>query len=878
MISRSPWPALALLASLAIASSPLPASAQLGGVGGFQMTCADPTAEQCMDTAWLDTSCGHQRREACAPLYSAAANNFVAPTTLAHVPSDFSQSGIGYTRRDPRPLAPFQVVPDPASYSSVELALAYAPSSGSGSPLGVGGAFGIDTHALWAANGDVVTSCDEYVYEKFYGLTRYLRHVGPARGDFRHMVNQAFASTSEHWAIGTRHEGFGTGRLIAGFDGQTAGAMWVGQNAEFGFAPPRHIMMGTLPALLDATIRHAHFAGRHALVQLATIPPQKRQRPQSWSVQRWLNENLSYEGRPPANGLGSIATMPHPQSAFDVPPNDVDTLGSLLGSDWDAGVQRRYLDDELNAWFVELQRYATLIEEWRDLDRQYAGSGWTPEMLGPPATGPGREGGGFTARTPSGDRAASGSTTVGTGMMAVSGATLSLPSPESAARRRIAMEMGTLLNKARGAGCLSGDWLGPCDWSPAAFANRMMNHFSAQMDQRSSACNSFVASFGASHLNAVTGAVVSYTPPAELPSRDRAALTCHVQAPSQFTRASLESFMSAAGACRRKAERGEALAQQLGDALEALRTADSSAFFDNGELRDTHWQSTATETLGGENFGVELRYDIGYGIQRDPSHQLGSPSVCGSRVYARSVTEVVAKVRSIERNLLSVNGIFDTRAETPEASLSASIGDHVAYNSPLSVGEGGAMNWNLVDVGGSWDKTQKIVQFTFWIGPVPVGIEAGISGRVGVEINVNAGVNVAGGSTCLEGQLRTEVRPLVAVSGYLFAGVDIIVAKAGIRGFLTLVELGLPLSSQLTLGLGQQGNALAVDLTSQTRLGLDLTLLSGRLEVFVSAFGKDWSRTLVSWPGIRRSRTLFDHSYTVDLVQLHDAFAAAGAL
>ena len=892
---------------------PEPMQGQIGGVGGIQIACSPPSDAQCHDGAWIEGACGNQYKHLCEDVWDEDASSFQAPRELSRVPGSFSQSGIGFAYDDSPGGEPLDVVPDPRSYTSLELASAYAPSS-------VGGTFGVDLHAIWAGNGSRVNSCDEYVYEKYYGLTRFLKRIGTHRDDPRHVVDEAYANTNADWAIGTRHEGFQHGLSVAGYDGTSAGGMWSTTNSEFGFAPYRHTLMRDLPSVLDAAIRKVHAGGRAGLERRDAIPPRKRERPQSWAEQRWLNENLSYEGRP-SMGIGTtLSAGVLSNEDFDVPRDDIETLGSLLGNNWDAGVPRRYLDDELNEWFERMKRVDELVSQWRALDEQYEGSGWTiaklptpPVVTTPgsitigtqtptPNTAPVPVRGGLraaaapraasTTRTASATTVAAGPTRTAptrttptrttpettTGTLATTITATPLLDAETSARLRIAKEIGKILGEANQDGCFESELLGPCDWSPEGFTHRMYNHFRERMDDRAASCDAFLASFGTQQLPNLAGHTVSYTPPSYFPSEEKSALTCSVTAPAYFTRASLESYMGGVESCRRKREMGEAMEQALGEAVEALESADKDAFFEDGELGDTNWQTSATEILGSEYFGVGMSYDISYGIERDPDHEILEPSFCESRLYAKSYSSIDAYVYKKPINLLEVDAAIDTRDDAQRADLRAKIIGHEAFEKGGTWGQGGNLNWNLVDVSADWTKTQKVAQFTYWIGPVPVGIEAGIAGRVGVDLDVTAGLDFFDGSACMQGDVTTTVRPLAAVSGYVFVGLDIWIAKVGVRGFLDIIELGLPLTSRLELAARSEGNDLVVDLTSSTRLDVDVVTLSGRIEAFAGAFGKEWSKTIVSWPGIGTTKPIFNHSYTVDLLTLHNAFAFAEGL
>jgi hypothetical protein len=294
----------------------------------------------------------------------------------------------------------------------------------------------------------------------------------------------------------------------------------------------------------------------------------------------------------------------------------------------------------------------------------------------------------------------------------------------------------------------------------------------------------------------------------------------------------------------------------------------------DGALRDTAWETSADEILGSKYFGVGMHYDIGYGIERDPQHDVLSPSLCGSDVYIKSYTAVKAHVLTKQTELMVVDAAVDTRDGADPPSLRAKIIGHDAFKKQGSKDDGGSLEWNVVDTSLDWAKTQKVVEFTYWLGPVPLTLEAGFAGRIGVDVDVYAGLQFLDGNNCIDGYVRTVAKPLASVSGYLFAGISLLdQIKAGVRGFLTIIEIGVPLETKVTLGLSDANDKLSLELGVENSLSVDVTTLSGRLEVYAKAFVIDWSKTLVSWPGITDSRSIFRHRYEVPLLSLHNAYA-----
>ena len=141
---------------------------------------------------------------------------------------------------------------------------------------------------------------------------------------------------------------------------------------------------------------------------------------------------------------------------------------------------------------------------------------------------------------------------------------------------------------------------------------------------------------------------------------------------------------------------------------------------------------------------------------------------------------------------------------------------------------------------------------TFNVGPVPVFVSVGASGELGL------GLSFGGGAL--------TVTPTAGIYATVQAGVggecDLGGASAGVRGSLTLIEVGLPILLKLYLEGGQPKFTLEGDLT--------LASLSGELSLYAEAYVKicsvkvsaDWSKKLFRWTGVEWTKRLFSKSGT----------------
>ena len=161
---------------------------------------------------------------------------------------------------------------------------------------------------------------------------------------------------------------------------------------------------------------------------------------------------------------------------------------------------------------------------------------------------------------------------------------------------------------------------------------------------------------------------------------------------------------------------------------------------------------------------------------------------------------------------------------------------------------------STLSVNFSHEKTFFERSRTFNVGIVPVFVSVGATGSVGL------GLAFGGGTMTLT--------PSAGIYATVAAGVggecDVGGASAGVRGTLTLIEVGLPISLRLYTdsASGQPRYTIQGDLT--------LATLSGKLELYAEAYVKvcwwkvsaDWSYTLIEWTGVEWTKNLFSKSGT----------------
>jgi hypothetical protein len=139
---------------------------------------------------------------------------------------------------------------------------------------------------------------------------------------------------------------------------------------------------------------------------------------------------------------------------------------------------------------------------------------------------------------------------------------------------------------------------------------------------------------------------------------------------------------------------------------------------------------------------------------------------------------------------------------------------------------------------------------TFNVGPVPVTVEASVTGELELEVLFNSAA--------------LKIEPTAGLYATVQAGVgaecDLGGASAGIRGTLTILEVGLPITLELSMESGLPRYSIEGSLRLET--------LSGSLALYAEAYlgpewlgiKDDWSYTIFEWTGFEWEKELFNQS------------------
>ena len=258
-----------------------------------------------------------------------------------------------------------------------------------------------------------------------------------------------------------------------------------------------------------------------------------------------------------------------------------------------------------------------------------------------------------------------------------------------------------------------------------------------------------------------------------------------------------------------------------------------------------HCKLTITNMSGGtvKWTGSDSCTVVNYTFERGEG---GSLFGAGMRTHLTAKDDGTARLDSTT----SVDAtVFGSRIELLSAAGYQTEGDSGADGNNFSLtvfGESAAS----VNIG--YEKTFFERSRTFTVGLVPVFVSAGATGELGLGLSFSGGTLALTPSAGLYATVQAGVGGECDVGG----------ASAGVRGTLTLLEVGLPISLKLYIDNGQPKYTIQGDLTIAT--------LSGKLELYAEAYVKvcwwkvsaDWSTTLFSWTGAEWTQNLFSKSGT----------------
>ena len=188
----------------------------------------------------------------------------------------------------------------------------------------------------------------------------------------------------------------------------------------------------------------------------------------------------------------------------------------------------------------------------------------------------------------------------------------------------------------------------------------------------------------------------------------------------------------------------------------------------------------------------------------------------------------------------------------PTAQLSVTVFGQTIYNK----------NFPITTTQEFSRSIDKSVSFRYEIGPIPMSVKLGATGTVGVRFFLG---------------LRTmavdaQIVPHVNVQAYLQAGIDMVIASAGVAGRMTLVNCEVRIGGSVSL---HANSSRGLQFEEQVYVQSNLEMLSGKLAVFAEVYVPAWALPpwkkkhfewdLWNWQGLKQSGYIVQVTRTQDL-------------
>jgi hypothetical protein len=831
------------------------------GAPEYRHGCPVPFESSCQSLTYLQTSCGQVQLDneyTCHDVLGAGFEASAAPKKVGVIDPTITAVGIDVLVQEDASKDQAFYVADLASYASKQADWSAADD------------IAIDLYEAYRQSGTKVYSCNEYVAKKTWSVSALELEVGKQRQNLRFVVDKAFSDADEDWAMAETH---GALKGLYDMEGKKFadmfGALPVYKNLFVAGVPdqPKNKVGQSAPgpSLKQSFVSKFGLWGLFTLAAIENVPD--RMVVDTWQRQTKLAKSLSYDGGS-AGGAWLMAPVAEPTSeAFGaLSAGDDEGLSDLLGST--QGAPRRYLDEELNELYELQQRLRRVYYAWADLNLKYAGSGWTVAKLHPAQQDDGDDdGGGFVA---------AGNLTIGGGGGG-GGQALDLDVViidwETEARKAVLDELGEILTAAYEAGAIAAG-ITPADWSPRQFTERVFHAFTPIKDDFMQSCRAFAGSGTFDHLTNLHIEAVKVTPAWIAKGVNAAEFNCTIDTGSTLTISQFEALKAKNAECKEKAKLYAAKKKEIEEAELKLKQAQEVVHAnpdlvgEDGELKapgqSFHWN----EDKGNKYFGLGLTLDAAYEAPiPGPSF-----SICRTQLEAHGEIDAYIRAMSFEKSLFNARAELSTKDR--HVGIDVQLFGKSIYVKEKSWNQGQALvNWSPPNMP-SLKKGDSIeAGATIVIVVVPVSFKAGIAGEVGVKLNASASASAnLGTDQCPTASLTLGVEPYAKVEGFMSVSIDAKIVEVGLRGYLTILDIGFPLDFTGALKLTNAGAVLDLNTSLRSRM----TTLSGRLELYgkVGFCPVCWkgAKTLVSWDGLSWNRTLFAHDYEVRLADLGLAF------
>lgn len=163
----------------------------------------------------------------------------------------------------------------------------------------------------------------------------------------------------------------------------------------------------------------------------------------------------------------------------------------------------------------------------------------------------------------------------------------------------------------------------------------------------------------------------------------------------------------------------------------------------------------------------------------------------------------------------------------------------------------------------SWEEERVLASAKFFVGPVPISVEAGINGGIGFELTVGYASKIY-----VEGDVFTT-----NLGGFANGGIDLILISGGVTVQITIIDNTLRLDSEANLALLDEG-ALDPRIEYSFAVTDSLDVISGKFGLYASVKSIKWckkwfipypcgSKTNTYYLWLYQTPSLYDKTWTI---------------
>ena len=253
---------------------------------------------------------------------------------------------------------------------------------------------------------------------------------------------------------------------------------------------------------------------------------------------------------------------------------------------------------------------------------------------------------------------------------------------------------------------------------------------------------------------------------------------------------------------------------------------------------------------GSSKFGAEARWAAGF----EGKKLIGPESAwCEADVSNNASFETKLTVLGGSIPIVSSNMALSTKA-APSEKLHAEASLRVLGQDLMTPVNQDASTFHIAE--GPERSTRQSASTYIVVIAVPLKLTAGASGAVGVDYAISGTARRQCAQRLASISGSTMVRPWLRFDAFASVSLDLLVAEAGVRATLTLLQVNLPFKS--TLKLEPTGPQNKLTFVSDANMNLDLRTLDGKVVVFVEYLDREAQKTIVAWKGLHTTQQLFD--------------------